>query len=71
MWRPLLPLLALTPPRARQYLPFALVWLAIALSVGLVVVVLRLPERMECTSGGGRQVHCKHSLLSPELWRRP
>jgi hypothetical protein len=70
MQRPPLPLLALTPPSARQYLPFALIWLAIALSVVLVVELLHLPARMDCTNSGHRQLHCKHSLLSPELWRR-
>jgi hypothetical protein len=67
----LTPFRALRPPAPRQYLPFALIWLAIALGVALVVVLLRLPERMECRGGGARRVHCEHGLLSPGLWRRP
>jgi hypothetical protein len=66
--KPYLSLLALTPPTARQYLPFALIWLAIALGVLFVAVVLRLPERMQC-SGSGRAMHCNHSPLAPEFWR--
>ena len=46
-----------------------LIWIALAVVITVVVAVLRLPERMQCTTYGGRSMHCKYSPLSPETWR--
>lgn len=67
---PQLPYLRLQKPSGRDIARYALVWCALALVVWVGVTALRLPERMDC-SGMGRHAHCRHGLLSPELWRRP
>lgn len=57
-------------PERRAILTDILLWCGIVVVVAIIVTALQLPQRMECT-GMGKYGHCKHSLLSPELWRRP
>jgi hypothetical protein len=55
-------------PTGRKLLVDALLWCGIFLVVATVATALHLPQRMQC-AGAGRYAHCKHGLLSPELWR--
>jgi hypothetical protein len=52
----------------RRNLSFLAFWLLLAAVLLIGVMLLRLPERMECTVPG-RQMVCKYGLLSPEAWR--
>jgi hypothetical protein len=48
------------------------VWLAIGAVIYAVVSLLRLPERMDChPTIGGRRMHCRYGVMSPETWSQP
>jgi hypothetical protein len=46
-----------------------IIWVGAAVLILAAVLLLHLPQRMDCT-GRGRHISCNHSLLSAEAWQR-